>query len=231
VPLTGLPLYVVTEAQLHLDQRVDRDRLEARVAELRPRLLILDPFVRLHSGINESSAGAVTPILGFLRALQRRYAVAIVLVHHARKGGRGMRAGQALRGSSDFHAWGDSNLYLRNEGGRLLLTLEHRAAPSTRDVPLRLNAEPGKLALIRVGEDRAVEAEPEVRGSALRPTMRVLRELAAGPLSLRDLRRACGIRNEAVQQALRELEERGEVTREKAAGGAHVFRAREGERR
>ena len=26
-----------------------------------------------------------------------------------------MRAGQALRGSSEFHAWGDSNLYLRRD--------------------------------------------------------------------------------------------------------------------
>jgi hypothetical protein len=45
------------------------------------------------------------------------------------KGAGNARAGQALRGSSEFHAWGDSNLYLRRDGDDLTLTVEHRAAP------------------------------------------------------------------------------------------------------
>src|SRR5215813_8969665 len=32
-----------------------------------------------------------------------------LVVHHAKKGAGNIRAGQALRGSSEFHAWGDSN--------------------------------------------------------------------------------------------------------------------------
>jgi len=42
-----------------------------------------------------------------LRQMQRQFDVAVLLVHHARKGGGKARAGQALRGSSEFHAWGD----------------------------------------------------------------------------------------------------------------------------
>ena len=34
----------------------------------------------------------------------QRHAVAVILVHHARKGAGNIRAGQALRGSSEFHA-------------------------------------------------------------------------------------------------------------------------------
>jgi hypothetical protein len=56
----------------------------------------------------------------YLRELQRRHDVAVLVVHHAKKGG-GVRAGQALRGSSEFHAWGDSNLYLRRDGDDLSL--------------------------------------------------------------------------------------------------------------
>jgi RecA-family ATPase len=66
--------------------------------------------VRLHR-IDENVSGDVAPLLAFLRELQRRHAIAVVLVHHAKKGAGTMRAGQALRGSSEFHAWGDSNLY------------------------------------------------------------------------------------------------------------------------
>ena len=76
--------------------------------------VVLDPFVRLHR-IDENVSGEVAPLLAYLRELQRRHAIAVTLVHHARKGAGTMRAGQALRGSSEFHAWGDSNLYLRRD--------------------------------------------------------------------------------------------------------------------
>jgi hypothetical protein len=83
--------------------------------------------VRLHR-IDENASGKVAPLLALLRELQRRHGVAVLVVHHARKGAGGVRAGQALRGSSEFHAWGDSNLYLRRDGDGddLSLTVEHR---------------------------------------------------------------------------------------------------------
>jgi len=85
--------------------------------------------VRLHR-IDENASGEVAPLLAYLRTLQRQHHLAVLVVHHARKSAGRMRAGQALRGSSEFHAWGDSNLYLRRSGGELTLTVEHRAAPS-----------------------------------------------------------------------------------------------------
>jgi hypothetical protein len=103
-------------------------RLERTVAERRPRLLVLDPLIRLHR-IDENDASQVAPLLSFLRELQRKYQVAVVVVHHARKDAGGTRPGQALRGSSELHGWGDSNLYLRRHKQSLTLTTEHRAAP------------------------------------------------------------------------------------------------------
>ena len=91
--------------------------------------LILDPFVRLHR-IDENASGEVAPPLAYLRELQRRYALGIVVVHHAKRGAGNVRTGQALRGYSEFHAWGDSNLYLRREADTLTLSVEHRAAPA-----------------------------------------------------------------------------------------------------
>jgi hypothetical protein len=52
----------------------------------------------------------------------------VALVRHARKGAANERGGQALRGSSELHAWGDSNLYLRRVGQQLQLSIEPRAA-------------------------------------------------------------------------------------------------------
>ena len=57
-----------------------------------------------------------------------------------------------LRGSSEFHAWGDSNLYLRRnrdlrESGDITLTIEHRAAPAMPSVTLELAQRANALAL------------------------------------------------------------------------------------
>jgi hypothetical protein len=50
--------------------------------------------------------------------------------------------GQALRGSSDLHAWGDSNLYLHRHAKASYLDIEHRAAPGTDRLPLALMTNP-----------------------------------------------------------------------------------------
>ena len=115
VEFRDLDIQVITVPTLRLDLPADRLALQETVATLQPRLLILDPFVRLHR-VDENASGEVAPLLAYLRELQRRYAVAVLVVHHAKKGAGNVRAGQALRGSSEFHAWGDSNLYLRRDG-------------------------------------------------------------------------------------------------------------------
>jgi RecA-family ATPase len=135
--LADLDVQVITAPSVRLDVDLDRRSLAETVAELQPRLLILDPFVRLHR-IDENASGEVAPLLAYLRELQRRHAVAVLVVHHAKKGAGRARAGQALRGSSEFHAWGDSNLYLRRDGDDLSLSVEHRAAPSIPGMSLQL---------------------------------------------------------------------------------------------
>jgi len=69
----------------------------------------------------------------------------VLVVHHARKDSNSSRPGQALRGSSELHAWADSNLYLRRRGSQLTLSTEHRAAPS--QIPLQLAQSDQSLAL------------------------------------------------------------------------------------
>ena len=162
--LQDLDIQVITAASVRLDLPADRDALERTVADLKPKLLILDPFVRLHR-IDENSSGEVAPLLAYLRELQRRHALAVLLVHHAKKTSGHIRAGQALRGSSEFHAWGDSNLYLRRElSGQLTLTVEHRAAPSPPSLPLDLQQHGPALAL-------AVVAPPQLTSHRTAPSI------------------------------------------------------------
>ena len=88
IALADLDIQVITVPVLRLDLAAHRRNLAETVDRLRPRLLILDPFVRLHR-IDENASGEVAPLLAYLRELQRRYGVAVLVVHHAKKGGAG----------------------------------------------------------------------------------------------------------------------------------------------
>jgi hypothetical protein len=206
--LANLDIQVITVPVLRLDLEVDRRNLAETVDRLRPRLLILDPFVRLHR-IDENASGEVAPLLAYLRELQRRYGVAVLVVHHARKGGACVRAGQALRGSSEFHAWGDSNLYLRRDGEELTLTVEHRAAASSR--PLIIELAQNGLALALEVVERAKPVAVTTPSLDERVTT-VLAE-ALEPLPFADLRARCRVRAATLHERIGLLAAAGRIVK------------------
>lgn len=211
VSLHDLDIQVITAERLRLDQSEDTSALEQTVATVQPRLLILDPFVRLHR-IDENSSTEVAAILEKMRLIQRRYGTAILIVHHAKKNGGATRAGQALRGSSEFHAWGDSNLYMRRGLENLTLTMEHRAAPSTSGIPLALREGlEGALALEPCNQGDQTSAN-DPKPSKEERIQRVLAH-ATAPLKLADLRRASGLRTGTLCQTVKAMVESGRVER------------------
>jgi hypothetical protein len=211
VAITGLDLQVITAPSVRLDLRDDLARLKDTVAALAPRLLVLDPFVRLHR-IDENASAEVAPLLASLRELQRTHGCSVLLVHHARKGGAAARPGQALRGSSELHAWGDSNLYLRRSGDKLTLSVEHRAAPAIADLGLRLRAEHGALALEIAAPSSPMP--PPSPPPALEDRVRDLLVQAHAPLPHAALRQACGVRAAVLSGLLADMQRRGVIARD-----------------
>jgi AAA domain len=208
VALADLDIQVITAPTVRLDLDADRRNLAETVARLQPRLLILDPFVRLHR-IDENASGEVAPLLAYLRELQRRHDVAVLVVHHAKKGGGGVRAGQALRGSSEFHAWGDSNLYLRRDGDDLSLSVEHRAAPSMTSITIELAQRGTALALEIV--DRRDPATPPPSSLDERITTTLAGADAALPFA--ELRACCRVRATTLYERLAVLADTGRVVK------------------
>jgi hypothetical protein len=206
IRFADLDVHVITAPTLRLDIDDDRQRLRDTIAALRPRLLVLDPFVRLHR-IDENASGDVAPILAWLRQVQRDHGLAVVLVHHAKKGATAARAGQALRGSSELHAWGDSNLYLRRHADRLSLTVEHRAAASGVSTPLRLAADGDALALAL--DDTHVTPTPATESLA----QRITAFLRDGARSITELRAHCHVRNATLLETLDTLRASGAITK------------------
>lgn len=211
--LTDLEIHVITEPRILLDSPAHQKRLADTIERVQPDLLILDPFIRLH-GIDENNAAEVAPLLAYLRELQRRWHMAIVLVHHARKNAGTRRPGQALRGSSDLHGWGDSNLYLRRTSGGLTLTTEHRAAAGREDISLQLNIDSEGAPSLALSEAEPEPAEP-VRPD---PRTRIMEALARqdAPLPFKALRQRCHIRTATLSETLGRMTEQGCVIRSNA---------------
>ena len=203
--LSRLDLHVVTADRLRLDTERDQLALDHTLARIRPALLLLDPLVRLHS-LDENSASDISSLLGFLRAINRRHQLALILVHHlAKRSSRNL--GQSLRGSSDLHAWTDSACYLvRRPDDRLLLTVEHRAAPAPDPLLLRLSGGAGQpLSLIVDG----AAAPPPPLAEAVRAALRT----AGQPLSRTALRQRLRVNNARLGLALQTLQQRGLAVR------------------
>ena len=204
--LERVEIHVITAPTLRLDRDPHRRQLQETAQRLRPRLLLLDPLVRLH-GIDENNASEVAGLLAYLRELQRQLDLSVMLVHHTRKNAAGVAAGQSLRGSGDLHAFGDSNLYLRRVQDRLLLVSEHRAVPASPPVHLDLvatDADTIHLEVVSPVYDPPPPNLPE----------QVLSLLAGGVVLTRaKLRDMLAVKNERLGQALESLERAGRLHR------------------
>jgi AAA domain len=207
VDLARVEIHVITASVLRLDRGPDRARLWETTRRLRPRLLLLDPLVRLHS-IDENHAGEVAELLAYFRSLQRQFNLAVSLVHHTRKNAAGgAAAGLGLRGSSDIHAFGDSNLYLRRGREHLVLSSEHRAAPASPPIHLALvTADPGMIHL------EVIVQHPDVKPRGLEA--QVLDALGGGVVLTRArLRESLAVKNERLGEVLESLERAGRLHR------------------
>ncbi|MFN8625942.1 MAG: hypothetical protein U0587_08180 [Candidatus Binatia bacterium] len=179
--LKNLPLFVITATRLRLDDSTCCEQLCETVEKGNPALLVLDLCAPARRRREQRRRGRSAKLL---RKLQRQHHLAVALVHHARKDAGRLRPGRALRGSSEFHAWGDSNLYLRRRDQLLRLSVEHRAARAPDDLTLELAADP--LAL-RIAKATPPELAPPDQPS---PAARIEQALLAAdaPLGVRELR-------------------------------------------
>lgn len=226
IVLDGLPLHLITAKTLRLDEDSDRRGLAAMLDRIRPKLVVLDPLVRLHGG-DENHLGHIAELLGYMRGLQREFGCAILLTHHIakRRSAKGAQMGQALRGSGELHAWGDSNIYLtRTEEGLVRVQLEHRAAASLDPLHVQLKTvgESTYLELIegvteddspvtperRTVESRRISAQRQSSRSMVPLRDRVLAALSAmgEPMSQADIRDVVRGRNQVLTEELRKLE-------------------------
>jgi len=208
VDLASVPVHVITVPSMRLDRPGDRERLRNTVVAVRPRLLVLDPLVRVYGRVDENSAAEVSRFLAYLREIQREFETAVLLVHHARKVQGDASPGQALRGSGDLHAWVDDLLYLKRTHDGLRLTVEHRSAPSISPLLLELSQEAEHPPHLRI-------LTTEAAGPDLALDERILLLLArnSAPLTAEEIRETLSVRKKRVLTTLKELHDAGKIQR------------------
>ena len=210
--LALLPIGVITAPSVRLDLPGDQSRLQETVRHHAPRLLLLDPFVRLHR-VNENQAGDVSAVLGYLRELQRAHNLALAVVHHARKNSAST-GGQNLRGSGDFFAWVDTALSLRRQRQQLLLSAEHRAARAPEPIALALVGTERDMHLAIVPVEHRVDHHAQAATTDLDDAVLSALERAGERGLLRHaLRLTVRVRNQTLSEALMRLAASGRIAR------------------
>jgi hypothetical protein len=205
VRLNSLDVFFLDVPRLRLEEEEDQQRLLSTVAAIRPRLLVIDPFVRAH-GVDENSASEVSRLLAFLRSLEREQELAILIIHHTRKAGASStHPGQGLRGSSDIQAWADVLFYLERTQEGLRLVMESRSSRPPAPIALKLLVEPEPHLEIVAEPERAPGED-----SFGEEVLWCLRT-AEGPLRLEEIRTRLATRKQRVVDALRQLTASGQV--------------------
>lgn len=109
-----------------LDQRASVDALKGLLVELQPSLVIMDPFLALHT-LNENSSSDMGKLRAIFKEIIHDCHVAFVVIDHENRPGLAEKtAAQRLRGSSEKSAVADVQLSLVELDG--ILTLEQAKA-------------------------------------------------------------------------------------------------------
>jgi hypothetical protein len=211
IDFSHLDVRVITADLLRLDLPDDQKRLEATIALHQPKLLIIDPLVRIH-GADENASGPMAALLGYFRALQRKNAVAIILIHHSGKR-ISTRAGYSLRGSSDFYAWTDCLLSLERRHEQHRLSVEHRSAPGSGPFTVELvtpsSPDLGPHLILR----RDDETDGPQNDDSLNERVLHLLSKSTEPLPAETIRMSFRTRKQRLLETLRDLLSNGRIVK------------------
>jgi predicted transcriptional regulator len=215
---SDLPCFSVGNGA-RLDTPEGLDAISVWVTENEVEVVVCDTQRRLTPGLKENESDDMAKLAGNVAELRRRTGVTVILLHHARKGGKDSDPMMMARGSGDILAAVDGALYLerRKDGATAASHAKARWAEPLEPFAFRVTrTDNGGLRLVAVAEAAnekstkkqqakitmvlALEEEPE-------KTLSRVRILTAGTNT--------GASESTAENALNELVEEGKVSRRK----------------
>jgi replicative DNA helicase len=137
--LRDLPIYFSTLEGLKVDTQQGRAKLRGTIKKYGAKLVVIDSFVRIHGG-DENSVVDISKVTEALSRIAREEDCAIVVAHHARKKGLTLNEpGDRLRGTSEIKAALDVHLFVSREKGGAIKIRHDKARFGKTVEPLLVN--------------------------------------------------------------------------------------------
>jgi hypothetical protein len=187
--------------------RDDLDLLSAQIAELKPKLIVLDTLARCFIGGDENSAQEMGEFVEGLAWLQRETEAAVMVLHHTGKQDKDLE-----RGSSAFRAAADVMIRVSMDAKGLILIRNNKQkdAEEFEDIKLRLDQMPGNevggeaISCVLVSS-RGAAGSPEVDlPSHLRKALMTL-EAASEGMTTKQWQAASGLKNRTLHSHRKKL--------------------------
>lgn len=233
IQLEDLDFHLINIPSMDLADPLVQQRLTETIEKYRPDFIVLDPLRDIHS-LNEDNSSEMSPMLRFLRKLNRKFHCSILLVCHDKKPAKennryqskenSYRAAQT-RGTNAIQGWRDTAFYLDEVDSHNKISLVqnyHRFAQSVAPFHIKLTvtsdgAQKIKTALLEIIDKGAIH---QVKEDKLGKEIENLIQ-KHGRMTRDQVRRKLGIQNNLCREAIRSLIDFGKLKEEKE--GKQIF--------
>lgn len=213
-----LPIYFSNNYGIDLTSPESRELLEKTMESISPVVVILDPLYMMLGKAEENSATEIRDILRWLTYIRNTYGCAIIICHHYGKPQSGKpsgKGGNKIRGTSEFHAWVESALYIKTtpEVTTIEVEREFRAFPAVPQFSVKMElGEPGEMFYRPIVKDFSFSEELEVKKED------VITWIYGGARTYEELRILTRLTKRDLTRVLDELVEDGYVIKDAGIG-------------
>ena len=134
---TGHKLYIWTQPTMKLDTPEGYQLLSDMLAKYKPKVLIIDPIYKVVSG-DLLSTVHIQKLVDWVDLLVDTHQLALMMVHHSRKGAYEEWGSDDMLGSVIFSAWADSILKVERRGSNEIVMHFDVVRHATEELPARI---------------------------------------------------------------------------------------------
>jgi hypothetical protein len=223
----SLPIYFSNNYGINLTDEDSRNLIEETIQKINPILVVLDPLYMMLGDADENSAKEVGGVLRWLTYIRNQYNCTIVVCHHYNKGtGASTRGGQRVRGSSAFHGWVESALYVKVTQELYTVDVEREFRGAQKMPDYKVKVELGKTGELYYNTTVEISSgsggiklpSPTQSAADELRTNKLMDALSIMPRTKEELLNATGMSSNGIDKAIECLVVDGKVIKESGIG-------------